>query len=83
MKTRIILACLAFAAPPAIVAAAPVEVVPAESVGMSSDRLGVLKERLTQELEERKTGGIQVLDSRRGLLDVTTACAGDERLPLT
>ena len=49
-----------------ILAAAPVELVAPESVGMSSERLVVLKNRLQQELDDGVTGGIQVLIARRG-----------------
>ena len=46
--------------------AAPVDVVPPESVGMSTERLDALKQRLQQVLDEQLTGGIQVLIARRG-----------------
>ena len=46
--------------------AAPVDVVSAEDVGMSSERLSVLKNRLQQELDNGVTGGIQVLIARHG-----------------
>ena len=46
--------------------AAPVDVVVAEDVGMSSERLTVLKSRLQQELDNEVTGGIQVLIARHG-----------------
>ncbi len=46
--------------------AAPVDVVRGEEVGMSSERLGILKRRLQQELDEEITGGIQVLVARHG-----------------
>jgi len=46
--------------------AAPVDVVPAEDVGMSSERLAVLKAKLHQVLDDERTGGIQVLIARRG-----------------
>jgi CubicO group peptidase (beta-lactamase class C family) len=46
--------------------AAPVDIVPAESVGMSSNRLGALKNRLQQVIDEKRTGGIQVLVARKG-----------------
>jgi len=48
------------------IAAAPVDVVSPESVGMSSLRLNVLRQRLQQVLDEQLTGGIQVLIARRG-----------------
>ena len=47
-------------------AAAPVDIVPAESVGMSQERLETLKNRLEQEIDQARTGGIQVLISRKG-----------------
>ena len=47
-------------------AAAPVDIVPAESVGMSSGRLATLKTRLQQVIDEKQTGGIQVLIARKG-----------------
>ena len=46
--------------------AAPVDVVAAEDVGMSSARLATLKNRLQQELDNEVTGGIQVLIARHG-----------------
>ncbi len=46
--------------------AAPVDIVVAEDVGMSSDRLTILKNRLQQELDNEVTGGIQVLIARHG-----------------
>ncbi|MDH3439307.1 MAG: beta-lactamase family protein, partial [Gammaproteobacteria bacterium] len=49
-----------------VLAAAPVELVAPESVGISSERLVVLKNRLQQELDDGVTGGIQVLVARRG-----------------
>ena len=48
------------------IAAAPVDVVPAESVGMSTERLDTLRQRLQQVLDEQVTAGIQVLIARRG-----------------
>jgi CubicO group peptidase (beta-lactamase class C family) len=48
------------------ISAAPVEVVSPESVGMSTERLVALKQRLQQAPDERMTGGIQVLISRLG-----------------
>lgn len=48
------------------VLATPVEIVPAEDVGMSSERLVALKNRLQQVLDEEITGGIQVLVARHG-----------------
>ena len=46
--------------------AAPVDVVPAESVGMSAERLANLKSRLQHAVAENQTGGIQVLIARKG-----------------
>ena len=46
--------------------AAPVDIVPAESVGFSSDRLQVLKSNLQEVIDEEQTGGIQVLVARKG-----------------
>lgn len=51
---------------PLSVRAAPVDVVQAEDVGMSSERLATLKARLQQELDKGVTGGIQVLVARHG-----------------
>lgn len=51
---------------PSFLLAAPVKVIPAEDVGMSSERLLTLKARLQQVLDEESTGGIQVLVARRG-----------------
>jgi len=65
MKTRILLALSALVYCH-VLAAAPVDVVPAESVGMSSERLGVLKDRLQQVIDDKQTGGIQVLVARKG-----------------
>ena len=48
------------------IAAAPVDVVTAESVGMSTERLDTLRQRLQQVLDEQVTAGIQVLIARRG-----------------
>ena len=48
------------------IAAAPVDVVSPESVGMSTQRLDALRQRLQQVLDEKLTGGIQVLIARRG-----------------
>lgn len=63
MKRIVALALLSFAQ---LIAAAPVDVVSPESVGMSSSRLDTLKQRLQQVLDEELTGGIQVLIARRG-----------------
>lgn len=65
MKT-IIVRCLLLLCISPFLAAAPVEIVPAESVGMSSVRLEQLKTRLQQDLDNEATGGIQVLISRHG-----------------
>ena len=65
MKTRILL-FLATLALCQTLPAAPVELVPAESVGMSSERLEALKERLQEEIDNRNTAGIQVLVARHG-----------------
>lgn len=46
--------------------AAPVDIVAAEDVGMSSAQLAILKNRLQQELDNEVTGGIQVLIARHG-----------------
>lgn len=58
--------CIAAIAWQQILLAAPVDVVVAEDVGMSSERLAVLKNRLQQELDNEITGGIQVLIARHG-----------------
>lgn len=42
------------------------DLAPAEDVGMSSEKLEALKNRLQQELDNTVTGGIQVLVARRG-----------------
>jgi len=65
MKTRILLVLATFALCQTI-AAAPVDLVPAESVGMSSERLAVLKDRLQEVIDDGRTGGIQVLVARHG-----------------
>ena len=65
MKTRFLVA-LFLASIAHQLPGAPLDVVPAESVGMSSEKLEVLKNRLQQVLDERVTGGIQVLVARYG-----------------
>ncbi len=50
----------------ALAAAAPVEVVRAEDVGMSSERLAYLKSYFEGMLADEETGGFQILISRRG-----------------
>ena len=47
-------------------AASPVDIAPAESVGMSSERLANVKSRLQRVIDDRQTGGIQVLIARKG-----------------
>jgi CubicO group peptidase (beta-lactamase class C family) len=47
-------------------AAAPMDIAPAASVGMSPERLANVKSRLQQVIDEQQTGGIQVLIARRG-----------------
>ena len=66
MTKRIILTCLTLCILPSFSTASPVDVVAPETAGMSSERLAALKERLQKELADEKTGGIQVLVSRRG-----------------
>jgi len=63
MKRITLLLFLAF---PTFLAAAPVDLVQPESVGMSSTRLERLKSRLQQELDNEMTGGFQVLIARHG-----------------
>ena len=46
--------------------AASLDITRAEDVGMSSGRLGILRKRLQQEIDEEVTGGIQVLIARHG-----------------
>ena len=64
--TKKLIFCLIFIAYAIAGAAAPVEVQPAESVGMSTERLEALKARLQQAVDEQITGGFQVLIARRG-----------------
>lgn len=46
--------------------AGSLELVPAESVGMSSERLDRLREHFQQLVNDEKTGGVQIIISRRG-----------------
>ena len=55
MAKRILLVCLALTALPSLATAAPVDVVTPESAGISSERLGALKERLQKVLQEKRT----------------------------
>jgi len=43
-----------------------VEIVPAESVGISSEQLAKLKAHLQQMVDDQQTGGIQAMIARRG-----------------
>ncbi len=65
MKTRfligLLLVAVAYQLP-----AAPLDRVPAETVGMSAGKLEALTNRLRKELDAHVTGGIQVLVARRG-----------------
>ena len=62
-KSFLLLAALAYCH---VLAAAPAEIVPAESVGMSSERLEILRQRLQREIDDERTGGFQVLIARHG-----------------
>lgn len=70
----------------ALAVAAPVEVVRAEDVGMSSERLAYLKSYFEGMVADEETGGFQILISRRGtvvMYENLGLANVEENLPVT
>ena len=65
MNKKKLLVC-SFLIFPGVLFAAPVDIVPAESVGMSAERIATLKSRLQGAIDGKRTGGIQLLIARKG-----------------